>query len=205
MKRLCLIWIFGLAICNASNLLAQDTMSAVTFEGKEVVLNLADNTWEYAPERLSDNEVIYEDEFVRITYAGSLFAEKNTYSLHSSQAFEMSFIIEALSPTSIVRYKTHNLYSGADGSTGILLRRGAREVRDNFGNSYQVCYLSIGGDKSYSYDYSDGIYFGEPKQMFIRICDNILKAATTINVRFESGLFSHRSESISYEVPIPRR
>lgn len=205
MKRLWLIWIFALAICNPSNLLAKDTMTAVTSEGKEVVLNLADKTWEYAPERLSDNEVIYEDEFVRIIYAGSLFPEENAYFPKSSPKFEMDFILEAVSPTSIVRYKTHQVYSRADGSTGRWLG-GSREVRDNFGNSYRICFLSIGGEESVDYDYSDGIYFGEPKHMLISICDEILKAATTINVGFGTYLFSHNiPEPISFEVPIPRR
>ena len=139
MKNFLLLMISVFIAFKATNVLAQATLTAVTSDGKEVVLNLTDNTWKYAATTMRSDNVLFQDDLVRFVYEGAVSKE----SLRSYMPAYVIFIkLEALKPTQIIRYRTHQYYVNDDGSSG-RYQIAVKEAADNFGNSYRVCEVDI--------------------------------------------------------------
>jgi hypothetical protein len=201
MRHFFLMLFFALTSSNATTVLAQDTISAVTSEGKEVLLNLTDNTWKYAASVPVAPNILYQDDLVRFIYEGSEIRETNYSSLPS---YKIYVTLSALKPTQILRYRTHKFTILSDGS-GFSYQDAVNEVTDNFGNTYKVCSVDIDGERATLRDRSEGIFFGEPKRLTIGICGKILNVATTLNLNINGRIFeSIETPILNFTVPINR-
>lgn len=190
---------FLLTSSNAKTVLAQDTITAVTSEGKEVLLNLTDNTWKYAASVTVKPSVLYQDDLVRFIYEGSELRETRHSFIPS---YKIYVTLAAVKPTEILRYQTHKSFTLADGSHG-RYQTVVNEITDNFGNTYEVCSVDIDGEKAAFRDTSEGIFFGEPKRLTIGICGKILKVATTFNLSINSRILdSIETPTLNFTVPI---
>ena len=202
-------------------------MNAVTEDGRKVFLNTDSMTWSFIlDDKNLTSDLVFENEYLRISLTDQAHFKRKKKGILQTYlpTYEVHFLLEALHPTKIVKYKTHVLARSDDGATvsddgatvsddgatvTSLLDVAGKDylsnyVTDNFGNRYRVCSGSIDGDESFNFEYSEGIFFGEPKRLTIGICGKLLKSAEYLKLIIRSSVFDGVSydEEIRFKIPL---